>query len=60
MGLAHHGDCWFFNVDVCTCGLLHSMENLDTEWVAEKYPKFEVEHTLHETALGKLVDYRRG
>ena len=51
--IVHHGDCSFFNIDICTCGLLH-----DLRWYAGKhwdeiekaYPNFSLESGRHESA----------
>jgi hypothetical protein len=44
----HDGDCWFWNIKICTCGLLHDMEvKTDPE---KYYPDFyEEKVTQHET-----------
>ncbi len=38
--IGHHGDCHFWDIKICTCGLLHDLLQADQEEVAKIYPKF--------------------
>lgn len=40
--VCHHGDCDFFNIKICTCGLLHDLR-VDLEKAAELYPLIDIE-----------------
>jgi len=51
----HHGDCDFFNIKVCTCGLLHSLMVLDPEIVKRHYPLFCVEQADYEEVREQLM-----
>lgn len=39
--IVHHGDCQFFNIKICTCGLLHDLNVIPD--VESLYPSFGVE-----------------
>ena len=49
----HHGDCWFWIVRICTCGLLHDLSALadDATGVSKFYPAYWTEVTAHGDAL---------
>lgn len=54
--VTHHGDCWFWAVHICTCGLLHDMTYFsnDTESLNEVYPGYWSEITAHTDALESM------
>lgn len=41
--LIHDADCWFWNLKICTCGLIHrlNMEGGQPEWFGEEWGKHE-------------------
>lgn len=38
-GVEHHGDCDFFNIKVCTCGLHHDLKPAPPELVDRLFPR---------------------
>ena len=47
----HDGDCWFWSVEVCTCGLLHkaNQEGCDDNW-------FDVQCHKQTTVYNRLMN----
>lgn len=41
--VTHHGDCEFFNLKICTCGLHHDLRSMSPLRQQEHYPLFEAE-----------------
>lgn len=55
----HHGDCEFFTVRVCTCGLLHDLLPVSGAIVLNIFPAY-VEHAdAHIRAVEKLRELER-
>lgn len=44
-GLRHHGDCQFFDIQICTCGLLHDISGYPNE---DPYEEFEIQLIQHD------------
>jgi hypothetical protein len=62
--VVHHGDCEIYNVDICTCGLLHDLRILfehDNE-LREVYDLkvYWEEQVLHDRALEEVCDIMEG
>lgn len=41
--VTHHGDCDFFNIKTCTCGLHHDLRSMSPDKQQEHYPLFDEE-----------------
>lgn len=52
--VVHHGDCDFFNVKVCNCGLLHFLIACKPSTIDRYYPLFSLEQSDYEMAIEKL------
>jgi hypothetical protein len=46
--VSHHGDCDFFSISVCTCGLLHDLTPMTPDQIEEHYPRFDEERAQYE------------
>ena len=44
--VVHYGDCEFYRVKICTCGLIHDLMAMG-DVASEIYPKFEDEFGDH-------------
>lgn len=53
--VGHHGDCDFFNIRVCTCGLHHDMRPAPPDFVADQYPLLYEELSDYEAARASLM-----
>jgi len=50
--ITHDGDCMFWSIGVCTCGLLHLLRPLESP---QKYYKdFSAEVSKHDTEIAKI------
>lgn len=58
-GVGHDGDCDFFNIRVCTCGLLHELMP-SPEKAGELYPPFWQERAEFEKVRESLMHPRNG
>lgn len=57
--VVHHGYCQFFNIKVCTCGLLHDLVSIsDGALVESLYPPFAAEFGI-QTFVTNLVSRQR-
>ncbi len=56
--VVHDGDCYVFDVGVCTCGLLHILLRSSME-VQDMFPKYMEQLELHMERLRTLSDYHR-
>lgn len=54
-GVVHHGDCDFFSIRICTCGLHHDLRPAIAEFVAERYPLLHEELAEYEAARSLLL-----
>ena len=48
--VCHHGDCDFFSLSVCTCGLLHDLAPMNADQLERHYPRFYEEQGQYEQA----------
>ena len=55
--VTHHGDCDFFNIRICTCGLHHDLKGASPELVSDRYPILGEELADSEKARGPLVHH---
>ena len=57
--VTHHGDCHYYRVRICTCGLLHDLMAMPTqaEGLFSHYP---TQWPQHENALDSLFELMRG
>ena len=57
--VCHHGDCNFFSVWICTCGLLHDLAPLSPALVEQHYSQFQEEKAEHDRACTDLTIKRK-
>jgi hypothetical protein len=57
--VAHHGDCDFSSVKICTCALLHDLAPIPEDRRTELYPSFDLEQSEYEKVREKLM-HRKG
>jgi hypothetical protein len=53
--VVHHGDCDFFNIKVCTCGLLHFLVMCKPNLIEKHYPLFYEEQRDYEEIRAELM-----
>jgi hypothetical protein len=53
--VVHHGDCAFFCIKVCTCGLHHDLMIMDPGKQTEHYPLFDVEQAEYDEVRTNLM-----
>lgn len=53
--ITHHGDCWMYINNVCTCGLLHDLVILENS--LDLYPEFNEEFAKHENNLHVVQNF---
>lgn len=53
--VVHHGDCDFFSIKVCTCGLHHDLMVLDPAKQTEHYPLFDIERAEYDQARTDIM-----
>jgi len=53
--VVHHGDCDFFSIWICTCGLLHDLVALNEEITEKLYPSFWKEQGLYDQARTEIM-----
>lgn len=53
--VVHHGDCDFFSIRICTCGLHRDLMVLGPERHVEHYPLFDVELAEYERVRESLM-----
>jgi hypothetical protein len=53
--VSHHGDCDFFSIKVCTCGLLHFLMAAKPALAAQHYPLFDEELADYEAVRSTLM-----
>jgi len=54
--VVHHGDCDFFSIWICTCGLLHDLMPMTPEIVDRLYPSFDKENGLYDQARTDIME----
>lgn len=54
-GVTHHGDCDFFSVFMCSCGLLADLRAYATERASELFPAFGAQLADHEATRMLLL-----
>lgn len=52
--VTHHGDCDFFSIKICTCGMLHDLSG-SPGLASSLYPLFSEEMEDYEEAREKLL-----
>lgn len=57
--VVHHGDCDYFNIKICTCGLLHDLMPVLPEIVERLYPSYVNEEVEQENARMILMERSR-
>ncbi len=57
--VVHHGDCDFFNIKICTCGLHHDLKAASPELVSDRYPLLEEELSDYEKARESLMHHSK-
>ncbi len=53
--VCHHGDCDFFSISICSCGLLHDLMPLSPELIEDHYPQFNEEMVHYEQAREAIM-----
>lgn len=53
--VCHHGDCDFFSITVCTCGLLHDLAPMTPDQIEEHYPRFYEEQGQYDQARTDMM-----
>lgn len=56
--VVHHGDCDFFSIKICGCGLHHDLKALDAVLQAQHYPLFDLEQAEYEEVRAGLMEAR--
>lgn len=56
--VVHHGDCDFWSIKICTCGLHHDLMVLDPGKQTEHYPLFDVERSEFENIRADLMGHK--
>lgn len=57
--VAHFGDCNFFAVQICTCGLLEDLRAAAWPMASEIFPEFRVQLAMHDAAMELLMRQQR-
>lgn len=57
--VCHHGDCDFFSIWICTCGLLHDLAPMSPELVEQHYPSFHEERGHYDRARTDIMIKRK-
>jgi hypothetical protein len=55
--VVHHGDCDFYSIRVCTCGLHHDLMTMDPAKQTEHYPLYDVERADFEDVRAGLMGH---
>jgi hypothetical protein len=53
--VVHHGDCDFFSIKVCTCGLHHDLMAMDPSKRTESYPLLDLERAEYDAVRTALM-----
>jgi hypothetical protein len=51
--ILHHGDCEFFRVKICTCGLLHDLKAVPEE-ASKIFPHYDQQEAEQSKVIEKL------
>jgi len=57
--VCHHGDCDFFSISICTCGLLHDLMPMTPDQIEERYPRFHEEQRQYDQARENIMAEHR-
>ena len=53
--VVHHGDCRVFDIQICTCGLLHDLQPLTDGSALDLYPAYHNEGARQHAAVERIM-----
>jgi len=54
--LIHDGDCWYWDLRLCTCGLLHHLRPMSPEITHTQVPHFFDQIAMNDSQIERLRD----